>query len=243
MTPAADDERPFKLLEKPVLRWSQPVRGGDDGAVFLWLDGRRPAAIGTIFAWPFGNGEYVVQHELHSLATEPLAARWRDRAFWAPQTAGVAFEPLADSPRPADTPTRRLTQMRSLARQFSARSESLEKQTYELRLLPQPLYRYAEPKADEPKENAPLDGALFAFVQGTDPEILMLIEARRHGDIYRWEFACARFSDYRLTVMHDGRERWTVGPGNPRPDAPHYYTAVERRVPPAAGEVKAKDAP
>src|SRR5579859_2551352 len=42
--------RKFLLQSAPVLRWSQPVRGGDDGAVYIWVDEGRPAAIGSIFA-------------------------------------------------------------------------------------------------------------------------------------------------------------------------------------------------
>ena len=39
---------------------------------------------------------------------------------------------------------------------------------HELRLMPQPLYRY-----DADDEGGTFDGALFAFAQGTDPEILL----------------------------------------------------------------------
>ena len=45
----------------------------------------------------------------------------------------------------------------------------------ELRLLPKPLYRY------EPKAGPVIDGAVFAFVMGTDPESLLLIEAVKSG--------------------------------------------------------------
>jgi hypothetical protein len=48
---------------------------------------------------------------------------------------------------------------------------------WELRLLPKPLYRYAS------RSQKVLDGALFAYVwtRGTDPEWLLLLEARDDG--------------------------------------------------------------
>src|SRR5215469_17413980 len=74
ISPADEPDRHFKLLLPPVFRWAQPVRGGDDGAVYVWLDGGRAAAVGTIFAWPQPDGLRVVQHEFHSFATGPINA-------------------------------------------------------------------------------------------------------------------------------------------------------------------------
>ena len=43
ITPNATPDEPLVLHEPPVLRWSQPVRGGDDGALYVWLRDGRPA--------------------------------------------------------------------------------------------------------------------------------------------------------------------------------------------------------
>jgi hypothetical protein len=51
------------------------------------------------------------------------------------------------------------------------------------RLLAKPLLSYHE----RPER----DGAIFAFVQDTDPEVLLILENRAHGDGTRWEFAIA----------------------------------------------------
>jgi hypothetical protein len=51
-------------------------------------------------------------------------------------------------------------------------------------------------------------GALFAFCQGTDPQLLLLIEARQSGAGYRWEYAVAGFSNMDLYFRLDGREVW-----------------------------------
>jgi hypothetical protein len=55
-----------------------------------------------------------------------------------------------------------------------------------------------------------LDGALFAFVTsaGTDPEALLIIEARkaRPTDPAVWHYAVARFTDLNLWIRHKGKE-------------------------------------
>src|SRR5436305_7408442 len=62
-----DEKAEVKLAQEPILHWSQPVRGGADGAVFLWTNEGRPVVIGTLFIWPMGNGKQGISHELHSL--------------------------------------------------------------------------------------------------------------------------------------------------------------------------------
>jgi hypothetical protein len=53
-----------------------------------------------------------------------------------------------------------------------------------------------------------IDGALFALVStaGTDPEVLLVIEAREEGGKTRWEYACGRFSDWELHVLRKDQE-------------------------------------
>ena len=75
-----EDERKVEATKEPILFWSQPVRGGDDGGVFLWTSAGRPIAIGTFFIWPLPEGGQGVTHELHSLTPEAFEAEWHGRA-------------------------------------------------------------------------------------------------------------------------------------------------------------------
>jgi hypothetical protein len=52
-------------------------------------------------------------------------------------------------------------------------------------------------------------GGLFAFVEGTDPEVLLLLEVRG-DDSPRWHFAGARMQNVALSLAFDGREVWKV---------------------------------
>jgi hypothetical protein len=56
-----------------------------------------------------------------------------------------------------------------------------------------------------------VDGALFTLVStdGTDPEVLLLIEARTEGGKPRWEYACGRFSNRDLHVQRKDKEVWS----------------------------------
>jgi hypothetical protein len=53
-----------------------------------------------------------------------------------------------------------------------------------------------------------LDGALFAFVVGTDPEVWLALEARGSADEGDWHFALARMNADALAVELDGRQVW-----------------------------------
>jgi hypothetical protein len=225
---AAKREEKFELLSTPVFRHGQLVRSGgqDIGAIWLWLqkDGR-PGVVGTVFTYPSGGAGYRnVVHELHSLAAMPLTAVWRGRVLWTPQRAGLDWKLIPDAPVPAELATRRLRQARLLSDRFKAHSIDHEGGRWELRLLPKPVYRY-QPKT----RDSTLGGALFAFCQGTDPEIFLAIEARRSVEGFRWHYACAAFSDYELHVRCDDVEVWDV----PKmvgayPQEPHFGKTVER---------------
>lgn len=54
-----DSEHLLTRLERPVLRWSNPIRATDDGAVFLWTDAGRPAAALCISGRPSGTNTSV----------------------------------------------------------------------------------------------------------------------------------------------------------------------------------------
>ncbi len=230
-------DQPLALHEPPVLRWSQPVRGGDDGALYVWLKDGAPAVVGTMFCWPHADGYRVVVNEFHSLLTEPLTALRDDAPAWTPREGGITWQPFKNAPPPAATAGLRLAQMRQLADRFRGENvdDSNGKQ-WELRLLRQPLFRHVASPASRQPEDAVRDGALFALASGTDPEILVLIEARATPEGTVWHWALARFSDRPLTAWLDDEQVWTVERARPSPTKPHTYFDVARLVEPPAAE-------
>lgn len=227
LAPTDHPDHHFKLQLPPVFRWTQPVRGGDDGALFVWLDHGRAVAVGTIFAWPQADGMRVVQHEFHSFAKGPITAIWRDGSVWSP-AKGVERTPVPKAATPSSEAPQRLRQMKTIAADFSGNSTAPDGGRWELRLLSNPLYRYALEDTNEV-----LDGALFTLTQGTDPEVLLLIEAVREGDGWRWVYCCGRFSDYRLSVRFENKEVWSVdSAGQPSPEDPYMFYVAEIRPKP-----------
>ncbi len=216
--------RPPKPRPDPILRWTQPVRGGDDGAVFLWVtDDGRPAAVATIFTYRVPDTKRTIQHEVHSFLPTGLDASWRGRPMWKADAPGLSFRPVPDAPEPAGSAAARLRQMQALAREFSGENVHEKAGRNELRLMPRPLYRQPSTDAD------PKDGALFCLAHGTDPEVFLLIESRKgSGGVLTWQYALARFSDLALKVRLKGQEVWSVGPGQwQRRDGIHAYYIAE----------------
>jgi hypothetical protein len=194
---------------EPVLRWSNPERGEIYGNVFVWTDRGRPEVVGSLFKWYTPHTH--ASHEFSSLSLSPFAGRKADAEVWRSSKPGVALNPIPDAPPPAESPARRLSQMRQLAQKFAARSTDREGMQRELRLLTQPIYRYERPPAnDDAKPTEWLDGALFVFVQGTDPEVFLMLEARKRQGTPEWQFAAARMNSIAFKVTYQDREFWST---------------------------------
>lgn len=237
-------KQPLELKAEPVLEWTNPIRGVtgvQQGAVFIWLRDGRPAALGCIFSVPHDKlPGRLVRHELHALDAEKLMVTRESVNKWEPQ-AGLARAEFAGADAPAATPGARLVQMRQLAKEFTGYSQDTNQngKRYDLRLLPTPLYRYKAAKTGV------IDGALFALVSeaGTDPEVLLVIEAKEENGKLRWEFACGRFSDCDLHVSRKEKEVYSSvrGPDNPfAHDPKHLYRIYPDKVVTEAGKLLAR---
>lgn len=219
ITPSGVKQSPLELAPQPLLHWANPARNGEDGAVFVWLKDGRPEVIGSVFEFPI-RGSIVRKHAFHSLSSEPLVAKFGEVEVWAPTKPGLALVRVPGAEPPADSARRRLAQMRELSRQFSLDLVDLKESKSELRLMTQPLLRY------EPQAGPVQDGAIFAFAIGTDPEALLILESRKSGDSFRWEYALARFHFVTITARHEGKEVWKV-----EPDREMYNTVFGRGDP------------
>jgi hypothetical protein len=222
-----------ELRREPVLVCSDPARGGGDGAVFVWTCRGRPEAIGHFFSFPT-TGPRKLYHELHSLSLSVLdvSRSGTHRSSWTPLAPGIELAVMLGAPRPAQSAPQRFSQMRALTREFSASTTDDSEKRLELRLLPQPLYRY------QSTDPGILDGAVFAFVTSTDPEALLIIEARKLGsdDGPVWEYAICRFTDLALVVRHKGKPVFTaplIPYNSPRQDPQHRYRVYHDRDIPA----------
>jgi hypothetical protein len=155
--------------------------------VFVWTYAGRPQAIVAIFV----IGDRTM-HEMCSLAESPLTTSWGESALaWRPSRPGVVFRPIPGAPVPAETRRARLTQMRSLAGEFTAATSAPPnfnggRSHGELRLLTQPLYRNADESSS----------------------VALLIEARSTPGGNVWHYAAAPFTDFAIQLKHKDLPVW-----------------------------------
>jgi len=188
----------LEMLPQSVLNW--------EGSAFVWLKDGRPEVIGAL--WKTANarsGKLEYGHAFHSLSDHPITAKFNGQLVWSPKAAGPAFRPVEGAEGAAGDARRRLVQLRSLAREFTA--IQWKGGRAQLRMLTQPIYRY------EPTAGITKDGAIFAFTNtefGTDPDALLVLEARQADDKLRWEYAFARFHYTEMSGNHLDKEVWRV---------------------------------
>jgi hypothetical protein len=202
------DSGPITLQPDPAFRLGKQGNGGIlEGAIFLWKDDAgRPEVAAQVFLHRYkGRPDGEWQHEFSSLSTGKFVATEGPAQRWVPGWAGVTFKPLPGAPKPAGLAAQRLRQMRALAEEFKAEDNFGDKGNYEvLRLLTTPVARYGKAGA------MPEDGALFAFVEGTDPEVFLFLEVRKGDNGPEWQYACAPMSCWPLRVRHKGELFWEL---------------------------------
>jgi hypothetical protein len=216
-----DGADPLKPV--PVLRWRNVVRGQEGEAMMVvWSHNGRPAAMASIYPWA---GK--MNHEFDSLSRESkVTAREKDRVIWSPETAGVEFKPVPKAPAPAKTAAERLRQMKPIAEGFKATMTGWAGDNSDqeaLRPLPRPLLRYDLTGAKEPDPKL-LDGALFAYVQGTDPEVVLVLEAVGTAEKAEWQYAFVRATSGGLEVKLGDEVVWSAKkyPAARNPKLPHF---------------------
>lgn len=190
-----------RLNETPLFSWATPEREAVGGELYVWTVAGRPLA--TIGIWTYDDVKD--SHELQSLSTEGLSAARNGSTVWTTRVGGLKFTKLSDSAVPDNASVRRKSQMRTiLAQRFSA--EVVNRQTSDvtqLRLIPQPLFRY------EAATESVLDGAIYSLAMGTDPEVLVLLEARKESDgATAWYYAFAPATSLGTRGYVDGKQKW-----------------------------------
>lgn len=197
---AIDDqgkETPAALAEEPAHRWTDPTRAFSGGALWVWRASGRPVAVIGMERYGSWSLEFVS-------VTAGRVRAGDGSVRWAPRH-GVEFREIPDAPAPAAGEAQRLRQIRDLAKRFSAREhwKGGDGQHYALRQLTHPIDRYSDPASGV------VDGAIFVYAYGTNPEALLVIEARRQGsDPPRWSFAAVPFSHCEITLDFGSKNVW-----------------------------------
>ena len=180
--PDKHDSKPI-LLDNPIFSWTNPRRTSEGGSLFLWTLSGRPLA--TMGIWKMSDSPNG--YELQSLSTTPLTAESDRLSSWATKAPGVVFANIEGEDEANINPRLRLAQMRSIAlKHFSATLDPDTPESENLRLISTPVFRYVD------MPTGVVDGAMFAFAQDTDPEVFLILEARKPVDNgSSWFFAMA----------------------------------------------------
>jgi hypothetical protein len=206
---AGSDRLPLaKLVPEPLFRYSDEPRRIVDATLWCWQLEGRPVALVKIEKYASGPQNQPWLYCLASLSTELIQADWPDGQRFAARQPGLTMRPLPEAPPPAESPTARLSQMKQLSRRFTAIivQDAKRDRRDVMRLLPQPIYRYASP------QQAVVDGAIFGLTAtGTNPDLLLAIEwHERPAGAAGWQYGLAGMTSGGLSVRLDDAEVWTA---------------------------------
>ena len=228
-----DPAKRFRKHEHPIFRHVQPARGNDIGSVYLWLtEDKCPAVICTVFAWSDSETSRAVCFEAHSLTVTPLQLTSSDKRLWTSPTPGIEWKTLPHEVLPAVDDRRRKIQARHLSRQLTASTTSPENQRTELRLVDKPIYEYSSTSA------AISYGAVFALCDGTDTELVFMLEEITSSPTSAeqkpsWRYALVPFTDYKVEVEYNKERVWESPPVKYGEDMkPHMINYLESQPKP-----------
>ncbi len=210
LTESGREDSAAKLADEPLLRYADNTRYNNEATLWIWSSGGRPAAIAAIELYPRHPKGPQWLYEIASLSPERIAVERKEILNWTAKEPGLKLTPLDDADPPADKPVRRLGQMKTLLRRFTAHETTATEGRIELRALTNPLHRYSDPT------NGVTDGAIFAFANGTNPEILLVLEASgpKVGHA-TWQYALAQMTGGVVSVQLGEKEVWTRGEADP----------------------------
>ena len=173
------------------------------GGIYLWTEKGRPVLIGTVMTGTgFGFREAVsIIYEFHSLDSKPIQVEQREVLLDCP-SEGIKWLPIEGNQSPNQSRVHRMIQMRDIARSFKSTGTTLKNTVNVHKLLPSPIYRYAN------ETESATDGAIFAVCKATDPVVYILIEARND----QWWVAFARSSVVNISIERNDQLFYTFDP-------------------------------
>jgi hypothetical protein len=198
--PALKDEKVARI-ERPLLTFGDPARKNDSGTLWAWGEKGRPLAFVELY-----RGEDARWVHACTLTSSERVVMTTSADSWTPEKTQIEFAAIPGAPTPADKETQRLRQIKDLARRFTAH-ENWQGERHELRLLVQPVLRYSDGKQQIH------DGAAFVIAHGTNPEILLFIEAQgKTLETSTWQFGATRCGSAEMHLAIDDKEVWTIEP-------------------------------
>ena len=191
----------IELLPNPLLTYGDAARNNEAGTLWAWGKSGRPVAFLELYRSIGKDQPWVHAQTLTSPELIQLDAPTGQR--WTPKKSHFVLKDVPDSPEVGNHPAVRLRQMKEISRRFESHQFwDPNNSRFEMRLLVQPVLRYQ----DEPAKV--IDGAVFVLAHGTNPEVLVQIEADAAQQPPRWKYSLARLGSAEMHVLLDGKEVW-----------------------------------
>lgn len=193
---AKNSDSKLERNETPLLSFSDPTRGEIEGKLYLWHSDSVPVALLSLTY--YGN---LWSYEHVMLSDDSVRFTYEKDWKWVPPATRHKWLRLK-TPVSGKENVRRI-QMRAALRQFNSQ-ELISGNQITLRLVPRPLYVYAD------ENTGIVEGGLFAFSYGTNPEVIARIEARREKNDGEpsWYVSFARLSSAEVKVTRDEEVIW-----------------------------------
>jgi hypothetical protein len=207
-------------IEKPLLYYGDPTRDNDRGSVWGW--GRKGRPLALLELWQNPNDRARWAFAVCNTSGRRLRAGRGGAPWWRENDSAAELKDVPAAPVPPADPVQRQRQVKLLAQRFTGHEFWDPNNTrYELRRLDRPLHTYQDEAAGV------LDGGLFALANGTNPEIMLFLEARadpKDGSKAVWRFAVGRLAHAELHLEYDGKEVFVAPRGNQvsAPNGPYW---------------------
>jgi|SRR5579872_3331937 len=180
-----DEFVPADLVEPPLLHYNNVAGVEKDATLWAWGKPGRPVAVASLAQ----HTATIWNSEMVSLSDDRVSIAGGSRWEWSPPKSGIEWKSVPKAPAVGKTAVARAGQMKDIAGMFTATGYYRNGNIIELRLMGRPLLRYSDP------EQGLIDGSMFNFADGTNPEVFLLVECRKIGDAQpAWHFGFARMS-------------------------------------------------
>ncbi len=215
-------------IKEPLLYYGDPTRANDNGSVWGWGLKGRPVALLEIF-----RGAIAPRHWTFAICNTSggkLRARYAGNSWWEENDSATELKDIPGAPAPAAETSLRQRQVKLLAQKFTAHEFwDPDNTRYELRLLKRPLYIYRD------EANGLLEGGLFTLANGTNPEIMLFVEARvdpKNKSKSVWQYAVGRSAHAELHLEYAGKEVYDAPRGNrvSGSDQPYWLSSLNAAV-------------
>jgi hypothetical protein len=197
-------------IEKPLLFYGDATRDNDRGSVWGWAERGRPVAL--LELWQGVDNRTRWAFAVCNTSGGRLRARRGGGPWWQENDSASDLKDVPGAPVPATEGPQRQRQLKQLAQKFTGHEIwDPNNSRYELRRLERPLYAYRD------EAGGVLEGGLVALANGTNPEIMVFVEARvdpKDNSKSVWQYVVGRLAHAELHLEYDGKEVFNAPRGN-----------------------------